>query len=162
MSNEYLVKGSDLTSIADAIREKSGSSSSFVFPDGFVEAVEGLGSGIDTSDATVTAEEIVSGKTAYVNGEKIIGTMVDNGDITSTIDGIEAKSVTVPAGYTSGGIIGLDDTIDNEVATQADLIAQIFEVLASKAAYNTIYIGGSAPTADFGVNGDIYIVRSGS
>lgn len=35
----------DLTSIADAIREKAGVSDSFVFPDGFVEAVSGISAG---------------------------------------------------------------------------------------------------------------------
>lgn len=80
------------------------------------------------------ASDMLSGK-QLIDGEGNIveGTMPNNGEITTTMDGIETKTVNIPEGYTSGGTVSLTDDIDNEVATQVDLIAQISEVLAGKA-----------------------------
>lgn len=55
----------------------------------------------DTSDATALAADILYGSTAYVNGNKITGTMPNNGAVTGTIT-TKAQQYTIPAGYHDG------------------------------------------------------------
>lgn len=70
--------------------------------------------------------ELLSGKELIDGGGLIItGSMPNNGAITMTMDGIDIKTVSIPEGYTSGGTVGLDGTIDEEVNEQTDLIAEI-------------------------------------
>lgn len=64
----------------------------------------------DTSDATVAVAEILTGKTAYVNGVKLTGTMKNNGAVTGTIS-TKAESYTIPIGYHDGsGKVAISST----------------------------------------------------
>ena len=71
---------------------------------------------ITTADATATAAHLLSGKTAYAGGSKITGTMADNGSMAATLDGLTVTSKVIPAGYTSGGTVSLDGTIEEALA----------------------------------------------
>jgi hypothetical protein len=73
--------------------------------------------GVDTSDATATAENILNGATAYVNGEKVTGTMPENSTTTTEITTAN-QVVTVAKGYHTGG-----DTISISSVDQANIIA---------------------------------------
>lgn len=73
----------------------------------------------------VAADLLISKELIDGDGNIVTGTMPNNGIITKIMDGIGTKSITIPIGYTSGGSISLDSTIDDEVNEQTDLIAQI-------------------------------------
>ena len=59
-----------------------------------------ISGGLNTKDCTADASKILDGYTAGVGKEIVTGTMVDNGDVSTTIvDGV------LKEGYTSGGTI---------------------------------------------------------
>ena len=70
----------------------------------------------DTKDATATAAEILSGKTAYKAGNKLTGEMPNVGTTTLIIS--TTNGVTIPQGYHDGGGSAILDSTE-----QAKLIA---------------------------------------
>ena len=60
-----------------------------------------------TDGDTVASGDVLAGKTYHGAGGSATGTMVNNGDTSGTI-ATKTGTVTVPAGYTSGGTVGID------------------------------------------------------
>lgn len=103
--------------------------------------------GTFTSDATVTADQMIVGTTAYVNGEKVEGTMANLGTLTYEPSDNE---YLVPAGYTDGitiaaaditnleeyqACLSLANSIDTEVDT-SDATAKAEDIIEGKIAYS--------------------------
>ena len=72
---------------------------------------------IDTTDADATAGNILDGKYAYINGVKVEGSMPNNGAFNKTMDGLTKTSISIPAGYTTGGTVSLTSDIETALAS---------------------------------------------
>ena len=143
MPNDYLTTDTELTSVANAIRTKGGTSASLVYPTGFVSAIEAISTGTDVSDTTATASDVRTGKYFYTAaGVKTQGSIVNgsattpattitanpsisvsnSGLITATASATQSVTPTVSAGYVSSGTAGtitVSGSNTSQLTTQA-------------------------------------------
>ena len=87
-----------LTAIGNAIRAKKGTTDKYTL-EGMAAAIDGIETGVDTSDATAAAGDIVKGQTAYVNGAKVTGTLERARQITGNVT---SKEILYPRAMFSG------------------------------------------------------------
>ena len=120
------------TAIANAIRKKTGDATTLV-ADNFPEEIEKITTVKEgTTDTTAQSADILLGKTAYADGEKIIGTMTNRSGQTTAWCGYETCSVqthpvdanqalvTIPNQY---GHVGYFDTSSSITGNIANLKA---------------------------------------
>ena len=125
---EYLVQGESITAVADAIREKGGTTAPLSFPAGMAKAVRNIQSGTDIS----------LGITAATVGQTVIVKAVDTEGKPT-----EWEAVEMPSGDDSGGwfLIGtyivpeVDDGA-NKISFTKDANGNDFQVREVMACFN--------------------------
>lgn len=94
---EYLTNATDLTAVANAIREKGGTSEQLACPDGFVAAIQAIQTGVPLQIAVATNAGATV--TATKGSKTVSGTADTSGHCTLTVD--EAGTWTITAATAS-------------------------------------------------------------
>lgn len=68
----------------------------------------------DTESADITAADVLTGKTGYGSSGSVSGSMANNGSTSGTIS-TKAGTVAIPAGYTTGGTVGISSTEQSKI-----------------------------------------------
>lgn len=134
---KYVIEDTTLIGIADAIREKEGSTAAIPVP-GMKQRILDIQTGIDTSDATATEPEVTEGETFYANGEKKTGTMPKIAGIETEL--AAGESYDIPLGKHDG----TGKVTAKDLASQTEGDATAGNILSGKKAWvNGVEITGN-------------------
>ena len=70
----------------------------------------------DTTGANTGAGDILTGKSAFGSAGVVNGSMANNGALSGSIS-TKAGTYTIPAGYTSGGSVGISSTEQSKIVS---------------------------------------------
>lgn len=103
MANEYAVNQADLTAVADAIREKGGTSDALEFPGGFADAIGAIQAGGDSDDLV----DLISRTLTRINNDKL--TKVGEGALSNCtlLETVNLPNVEILGGSSFAGCTSL-------------------------------------------------------
>lgn len=146
-AESQVIINSDSSNFGDATAEDVVSGKTFTSTAGLKVTGTHTCSGIDTSDATASASDILSGKTAYVNGSKVTGNIASQAAQTIT-PGTSDKTIS------SGKYLSGTQTIKGD----ANLVAGNIKSGVSIFGVTGSYEGSGGGTGTSGNNCEAYVV----
>lgn len=72
---------------------------------------------VSQGQTAAVAGDILTGKSAWVDGAEVQGTMPNNGAVSGTIS-TKSQEITVSAGYTSGGTVGIASAEQSKIVAE--------------------------------------------